>query len=108
MDRLKSHLESGLVEAATPVKRGRPPVHPGGGKEDKPSPVAPLEVAMGERRHPRLPWKLRLEGAHVACPASGSNSKMRGWMCKEFANGFCCNKVVYPELSRISLLRELK
>jgi hypothetical protein len=39
-DRLKPHLGSGPLEATTLVKRGRSSAHPGGGKEDKPSPVA--------------------------------------------------------------------
>jgi hypothetical protein len=44
----------------------------------------------------------------VACPASGSNSKMRGWMFREIRKCFLCNNVVYLELSHVSLLRGLK
>jgi transposase InsO family protein len=43
VDRLKPHLGRGPVEAAMPVKRGRPPASAGGGKEDDPSTVAPVD-----------------------------------------------------------------
>jgi hypothetical protein len=43
VDWLKPHLGSGPVEAATPIKRGQPPEHLEGGKEDKPTLVAPVE-----------------------------------------------------------------